>query len=62
MLISFFFSLFWNVEFFDFANCKTVVICFPPQNNQAVGVGSGSTIVYAVDRLGERLHHASGVA
>eukprot|EP00066_Takifugu_rubripes_P026865 XP_011616131.1 PREDICTED: ribose-5-phosphate isomerase [Takifugu rubripes] len=23
------------------------------QNNQAVGVGSGSTIVYAVDRLGE---------
>lgn len=23
------------------------------QNNQVVGVGSGSTIVYAVDRLGE---------
>ncbi|KAG7248137.1 hypothetical protein CRUP_009294, partial [Coryphaenoides rupestris] len=24
-------------------------------NNQAVGVGSGSTIVYAVDRLAERV-------
>lgn len=24
-----------------------------PQDNQAVGVGSGSTIVYAVDRLGK---------
>lgn len=27
------------------------------QNNQVVGVGSGSTIVYAVDRLGESQHY-----
>ncbi|XP_028648536.1 ribose-5-phosphate isomerase [Erpetoichthys calabaricus] len=26
------------------------------QNNQAVGIGSGSTIVYAVERLAERVH------
>uniref|UniRef100_A0A8D3DTP2 ribose-5-phosphate isomerase n=1 Tax=Scophthalmus maximus TaxID=52904 RepID=A0A8D3DTP2_SCOMX len=29
------------------------------QNNQVVGVGSGSTIVYAVDRLGEYTYDAS---
>ncbi|MEQ2204770.1 hypothetical protein XENOCAPTIV_018302 [Xenoophorus captivus] len=27
----------------------------PQMNNQVVGVGSGSTIVYAVDRLAERV-------
>lgn len=30
-----------------------VVVLLLFQNNQVVGVGSGSTIVYAVDRLGE---------